>query len=129
MPLALPSTVATLPLTVGAALDDRVAHRADDRRCHRAAHFHGLIGAGAVEGHLNDLVLLRVAGVVDLELIEEVVVEARDAGLRFGGREKRPAVEHQRDAIGARAGKRVHVRHVHRRIQLDVGRVLMVRGE
>jgi len=82
-----------------------------------------------MEHDLDDLVLDRVAGVVDLELVEEVVVEARDARRRLGGREERPTIEDQRDAAGRGARERVDVRHVHRRIELDVGRVLMVRRD
>ena len=47
------------------------------------------VGAGALERHLNDAVFLGVAGVIDLELIEDVRIERRTRRLRR--REKRPS--------------------------------------
>ena len=82
----------------------RVVHRTDNRRNQRTANFDGLAGARAFEQHLDDPVFSRVAGVVHLELIEQVRIERRRG--RLCRRDETPAVQHECNAIGARAGER-----------------------
>ena len=105
---------------------DRVHHRAAHGRGDRAADLDRLGGAGAAERHLDDAVLLRVAGVVDLELVEDVRVER--GARRLGRREERAAVRGRgRCGPAAAARERVDVAHVHRRVELDERIVLVVR--
>src|SRR5437867_4181988 len=58
----------------GCHVGHHVFHRAWDRRGQRTAHLDLLARAFAGEGHLDDLVLLRVPIGVDLELVEQVGV-------------------------------------------------------
>src|SRR6185437_1034451 len=57
-------------------LRDAIVHCAGNRRSDGTAHFNGLRGARAVEGDLNDFVFHAVGVVVDLELVEQIRIEA-----------------------------------------------------
>jgi hypothetical protein len=67
-------------------------------RFHRTKDFHHLAGAGGRESHPDDEVFNCVAGVIDLELVKQIVTE-RVTG-ELGRHLKRVYVHDQNDIVG-----------------------------
>jgi hypothetical protein len=97
------------------------------RRGDGPEHTHLLPAAlRVVELELEDQVLDGIAGVVDLDLVQRVRIEAR--GGRGGRRDGRLRHHHQDDAVGRGAGERVHVGDVQPWAELHFRRVHVVRA-
>ena len=126
MPVGAPSTVLRAPVTAGvtSATSFSIAPWTGGASGPRTSTF--WFAPSPVKRHLDDLVLLRVAVGVDLELVEQVGVErrlGRIGGLRRG--EECAGVHRQHGApAGAREG--VDVGQVGLGVELDKRGVLVV---
>ena len=115
-----------VPQHVGGGLGDAVVG-SDGGGRDGAEHGHPLSAPlQVVELELQHQVFHRVAGVVDLDLVERVGIEARRRRPRR--RDRRLRGHHDGDAVFAAAGKGVDVVDVQPRAQLHLGRVLVVRS-